>query len=268
MLLFALHAAVAAPADRYGRADRDASCGLVTVEAVVELEDQADSAFDSFYGELLPYAALMPVPTECRDRLSVFVESLWSTDVRVCARVTSGPGIGRSFCSGLDSRVVEVLEGSFADSVEPGATRIVPTELSGFDAAAALPRVAIGAVDGRVIAILDDGQVAACARDLLGDLVVSEVAYDAAFDGYSADLGAIGFRLDGSGSCSAYVGVRVAGTDWPASFEVQAVVLSGGLRGRVYVSGPPGDVVDGGAISTNRARLAAEGWTLDTPVGP
>lgn len=267
-MLLAASLAIAAPAAGYGRADRDASCGLVTVEAVVELQVQADSAFDTFYGELLPYAALMPVPTECRDRLSVFVESVWSTDVRVCARVTSGPGIGRSFCSGLDSRVLEVLEASSTDSVEPGATRIVPTELSGFDPDAALPRVMVGAVDGRVIAILDDGQVAACARDLLGALVTGEVAYDAAFDGYSADLDAIGFRLDGRGSCSAYVGVRVASTDWPTGFEVEAVVLAGGLRGRVYVSGPSGDVVDGGVISTNRARLAAEGWTLDTPVGP
>lgn len=267
-MLLAASLAIAAPAAGYGRADRDASCGLVTVEGVVELQAEADAAFDAFYGELLPYAAAMPVPTECRDRLSVFVESLGSTDVRVCARVASGPGDGRSFCSGLDSRVVEVLEGAYSDGVEPGATGIAPTELWGFDPAAALPRVAIGPADGRVIAVLDDGQVAACARGLLGALVTSEVAYDAAFDGYSADPDAIGFRLDGRGSCWAYVGVRVASTDWPTGFEVEAVVLAGGLRGHVYVSGPSGEVEDGGAISTNRARLAAEGWTLDTPAGP
>lgn len=264
-MLLAASLAIAAPAAGYGRADRDASCALATVERVVELQVEADAAFDAFYGELLPYGALMPVPTECRDRLSVFVESLSSTDVRVCARVTSGPGIGRSFCSGLDSRVVEVPQASFVDGVEPGATGIAPTGIAGFDPDAALPRLTIGAADGRLGAILDDGQVAACARDLLGDLVASEFAYDAAFDGYTADLDALEFRLDGSGSCSAYVGVRVASTDWPTGFEVEAAVLAGGLRGRVYVSGPSGDVADGGVISTNRARLAAEGWT--TPAG-
>ena len=46
--------AQAAPPARWGIADRDAGCALVAVEAALDIELDADAAFDAFIGELLP----------------------------------------------------------------------------------------------------------------------------------------------------------------------------------------------------------------------
>lgn len=257
--------AYAAESPRWGIADRDAGCGLVVMEAVLDLELQSDAAFDQFIGELLPYAAWMPVPDECADRLSVYVDSVAATDVRLCARITGGPGLGRNFCSGLDARIVEQTDEVLSDPVEPGGGPM-PGASTDFDRSAAPPRVVEVQRDGRVVALLDAAQTMDCAEGFLGALATRELSMDAAFDTYSTDLDELGFRFDGWGSCQAYIGVRVASVSWPDDFRVEVVLLEGDLRGQVYAMGADIVVEESGRITTNRARLAADGWTLSDPL--
>ncbi len=256
--------AQAAPPARWGIADRDAGCALVAVEAALDIELDADAAFDAFIGELLPYAANMPMPAECADRVSVYVDDVDATDVTVCARITAGPGLGRAFCSALDARVVEAPDEVLADPVEPGGgVAGGPIGPPTVDVGRPPPRVVEGTRDGRVVAVLDASQTLACAYGLLGAVATAEVSYDAAFDAYATDLDALGFALDGPrGSCQAYVGVRVASETWPDDFRVEAVIVEGSQRGRGFAMGADLVVEDAGPVPGTRTRLQEQGWTL------
>lgn len=262
----------AAQSIRWGIADRDAGCGLATVEAALDVQVEYDQAFDGFIGDLLPYAAFMPVPNECADRMSVYVESVDPYDVRVCARIVAGPGAGRAFCSGIDAEVVEQASVVLTDPVEPGGTGTDAAQTQAvvegyaFDPTLAPPRVVVGALDGRVVALLDAEQTVACAMSVLRDLAIHELGYDAAFDGYVTDLDQLGFELDRPRhSCQNYVAVRAASAS-SLDFQVEVVVLEGRMRGRGFAMTRDLVPLDAGLLTADRVALAADGWTLSDPL--
>lgn len=272
MWMLLLANADAAESARWGIADRDAGCGLATVEAALDIQVEYDQALDSFIGDLLPYAAFMPVPDECAGRMSVYVESVEPTDVRVCARITGGPGIGRNFCGGLDARVVEQTSVVLTDPVESGGTETDAAQTQAvvesyvFDPTLAPPRVVVGALDGRVVALLDAEQTVACAMSVLRDLAIHELGYDAAFDGYVTDLDQLSFVLDRPRhSCQAYVAVRVASAS-VLDFRAEVVVLEGRMRGRGFAMTRDLVPLDAGLLTADRVALAADGWTLGDPL--
>lgn len=272
MWMLLLANAGAAESARWGIADRDAGCGLATVEAALDIQVQYDRALDSFIGDLLPYAAFMPVPDECAGRMSVYVESVEATDLRVCARIVVGPGAGRAFCSGIDAEVVEQASVVLTDPVEPGGTEMDAVQTQGvieayaFDPTLAPPQVVVGALDGRVVALLDAAQTVACARSVLWDLAIHELSYDAAFDGYVTDLDHLGFALERPRhSCQAYVAVRVASAS-VLDFRAEVVVLEGPMRRRGFAMSKDLVPVDAGLLTADRVGLAADGWTLGEPL--
>lgn len=102
--------------------------------------------------------------------------------------------------------------------------------------------------DGRVAPTATSTTAEKCAYDVLTSVRTAELAYDAAFDGYSPDMKTIGWAWDRSSGCDRLLAFRpVIGR---GSLTITAVITRGEARARRFEIDVSGAVYE-------RARYAA-----------
>lgn len=103
--------------------------------------------------------------------------------------------------------------------------------------------------DGRVAPSTTTTTAEKCAYDVLTSVRTAELAYDAAFDGFSPSIATIGWDWDHTSGCDRMLAFRpVVG---PTSFSITAVITRGEARARRFEIDTSGAVYE-------RARYAAE----------
>lgn len=113
---------------------------------------------------------------------------------------------------------------------------------------------------GRVTPVLTPEQVRRCVYSALESLHNAQMAYDAAYDSFTADFERLGWRVAGTRGCDTHYAVRVRVSK--GDFTADAVITRGAQRGRSYQVGTDGVIYDAPERSESEvlAFVAGAGW--------